>query len=188
MAGMEACKNSFEKLACGWAMADSRSERSRTPEAPPYRSICWRWISSTSSSDRNNGSTAAFRGALFRQPLEGLAVTPVGSFLSSVELRPALRRCRGGYDQALSVGADVERSIGVDLEQIENGPVDDQRQAVPLPLSVFTMPPVTPMTPHRGNKENFRSSCWRRRDCKSGMCDQCRLAPELDIDNSISGR
>jgi hypothetical protein len=48
-----------------------------------------------------------FRGALFRQRLEGLAVTPVGPFLGRVELRPAFGRCRGGYDQALSVGADV---------------------------------------------------------------------------------
>src|SRR5579864_2127341 len=57
MAGIEVCRNSPPKIACGVATADSSPLGSRRPVDPPYRSICCSWISRTSSSDRNTGSS-----------------------------------------------------------------------------------------------------------------------------------
>ena len=57
IAGMEVCRYSPPNVAWGVATADSRPAASRSPDDPPYRSICCSWISRTSSSERNTGST-----------------------------------------------------------------------------------------------------------------------------------
>jgi hypothetical protein len=106
-------------------MADSSPAASRSPGDPPYRSICCSWISRTSSSERNTGSMD-----LSGEFLEGFAVAFVGPFLSSVELFPAGRRLSRGDDQLFAVGADFEWSLGIDLEEVEDGAIDHQCQAV----------------------------------------------------------
>src|SRR5688572_7210419 len=103
------------------------------PGDPPYRSICCWCISSTSSRERNSGSTRVPAAPLLGQLLESLAVPFVGPLLRGVELLLAGERRRGrSDDESRAIRADVERRLRVDFQQIQNWPVDDQRQAVPV--------------------------------------------------------
>jgi hypothetical protein len=62
----------------------------------------------------------------------------VGRLLRRVEFVQPLGLLGGGDDQPATVCAEVERRLGIDLQQVENRPVDYQRQDVsvyepPLP-------------------------------------------------------
>src|ERR1035438_10442293 len=65
-----------------------------------------------------------------RELLERLAVSLVRQFLSRLELPSPRRRLGRRDDQAFAVGTDIQRGSRIDLQQVEDGAINYQRQAV----------------------------------------------------------
>src|SRR6185295_3675970 len=76
-------------------------------------------------------------------------------------------RLRGGDYQTLPVGSDFEGRLVIDFEDVENRPVDDQRQAVPVFgefLDHRRTYNVSPLAPFKREQEQATASCaWRSR-------------------------
>jgi len=87
--------------------------------------------------------------ALLGELFEGLCVSFVRVFLSSFKFLSSGRRGRWGDNQAFAVGGDIERGFGADVQKVENGPIDNQSQAVSVFCqSLDQTPSVYPMYHH----------------------------------------
>src|SRR5581483_11454029 len=82
----------------------------------------------------------------FGELFESFPVAFVRPLLCSIEFPPPRGGFGGSHDQAFSVGADFEWSFGVDLQEVEDRPIDHQREAVPMfrellqhACSIYTM-------------------------------------------------
>src|SRR3954454_15144935 len=129
MVGKSSCRYCPPKAARGCATADSSRPMSRTPGSPPYTSIDSRWISMIRARLRKLNSMAA---PSLSKLLEHAAVPLVDLLQRGSELG-LFRFIDNRRDhQRPAVGDDVQRRVGIDVEQFQDRLIDHQRQAVSM--------------------------------------------------------
>src|SRR5882672_4859550 len=111
-------------------IADNSSPpASRSPDDPPYRSICWSWISKTHRATGTRVPLGSPQGSL-GQLWERLSISPVSPLLGFLEFFPSGRGLRRFNDQLLTIGTDIDRRFGINFEQVEYRTINHECQTV----------------------------------------------------------